>query len=116
MVYDRDGKFLGSWGEGVFTAPHGITIGPDDVVYCTDDSDHTVRKFTPDGKLLLTTGHQRPGRRTPATTASTPARLQRGGGPVQPADEPGRGADGELYVSDGYGNARVHRFSRRRRR
>ena len=49
IVFDRQGRFLRSWGEGLFVRPHGITIGPDDAVYCVDDSDHTVRKFTPDG-------------------------------------------------------------------
>ena len=29
MVFNRDGSFLTSWGEGVFARPHGITIGPD---------------------------------------------------------------------------------------
>src|SRR6185436_11988048 len=53
IVYDRDGRFLRSWGDGQFTRrTHGITIGPDDSVYCTDDGDHTVSKLTPDGKLL----------------------------------------------------------------
>src|SRR5947208_2352159 len=54
MIYERDGRFVGSWGEGVFTMrTHGITIAPDDSVWCTDDAGHSVRKFTPDGKLLL---------------------------------------------------------------
>src|SRR4051794_38753720 len=56
IVFDRDGSFIASWGEGVFTRPHGITIGPDDSVYCTDDCGHTVRKFSPDGRLLMTLG------------------------------------------------------------
>src|SRR5258707_5834244 len=56
MVFDPNGVFLRSWGEAAFVRPHGIFIGPDDAVYCTDDSDHTVRKFTPDGKLVLTLG------------------------------------------------------------
>src|SRR3954470_21801350 len=51
-VFERDGRFLTSWGEGVFARPHGLTVGPDDTVYCTDDLGHTVRKFTPEGKLL----------------------------------------------------------------
>src|SRR5688572_8880675 len=35
LIYERDGRFVGSWGEGVFTLrTHGITIGPDDSVYC----------------------------------------------------------------------------------
>ena len=52
-MFDRDGTFLASWGEGLFVRPHGITVGPDDTVYCCDDKDHTVRKFTPDGRLVL---------------------------------------------------------------
>src|SRR5262249_21159312 len=56
MVFDRDGRLLRSWGEGLFKRPHGIHIGPDDAVYCTDDLDHTVKKFTTEGKPLLTLG------------------------------------------------------------
>ena len=55
-VFDRDGKFLRSWGEDVFNRPHGVHMGADDTIYCTDDGDHTVRKYTLDGKLLLTIG------------------------------------------------------------
>src|SRR5262249_46651304 len=56
IVFDRDGPFLTSWGEGVFARAHGIEVGPDDTIYCTDDLDHTVRQFTPEGKLLRTLG------------------------------------------------------------
>jgi DNA-binding beta-propeller fold protein YncE len=57
IVYERDGTFVSSWGEGVLTErAHGITIGPDGSVYCVDDADQTVRKFTPDGELLMTIG------------------------------------------------------------
>src|SRR4051812_49364060 len=55
IVYDRGGHFLGSWGEGVFAHPHGVTICGEDV-YAVDDTDHTVRKFSLDGKLLQTIG------------------------------------------------------------
>src|SRR5262245_37130435 len=56
MVFSREGEILASWGEGLFVRPHGIAIGPDDAVYCTDDADHTVHKFTPEGRLLQTFG------------------------------------------------------------
>src|SRR5213593_3682971 len=57
IVYDRKGNFLSSWGEGEFTyRTHGITIGPDGTVFCTDDGNHTVRQFSPTGKLLMTLG------------------------------------------------------------
>src|SRR3546814_13061439 len=43
MVFDRDGNLLRSWGEGLFHRAHGLHIGPDDRMSCTDDGDHTVR-------------------------------------------------------------------------
>ena len=45
IVFDRNGEFLRSWGEGLFKRAHGITMGPDDTIYCTDDDDHTVRNL-----------------------------------------------------------------------
>jgi hypothetical protein len=58
MVFDREGHFLRSWGEGVFTRAHGMTMGPDATMFCTDDGDHTVRKCTLEGKVLFTLGYQ----------------------------------------------------------
>ncbi len=109
-VYDRDGNRLDAWGEGVIVHAHGITIGPDDSVYCTDDFNHTVRKFTPDGQLLMTLGTS--GRPSDTGATSIDFRTIRHAGPpfyfpTNVALSPG----GEIYVSDGYGNARVHRFS-----
>ena len=56
MVFDREGNFLRSWGEGVFHRAHGVHLGPDETLYCTDDGDHTVRKCTLEGKVLLEIG------------------------------------------------------------
>jgi DNA-binding beta-propeller fold protein YncE len=56
VVLDRDGNFITSWGEGLFGRAHGLHIDADDHLYCTDDGDHTVRKCTTDGKVLLTIG------------------------------------------------------------
>src|SRR5687768_17591531 len=106
IVYDRDGRFLTSWGEGVFTRPHGVTI-VDDIVYCADDSDHTVRKFTTEGELLqeLGSAHQ------PSDTGYSPAgaanllSIKRAAGPFNRPTRLSVAPNGELYVSDGYGNA-----------
>ncbi len=113
MVYDRDGTFLSSWGEGVFTRPHGITI-TDDVVYCADDTDHTVRVLTLDGQILHTLGSLN----QPSDTGYSPEgstnllSIKRGGGPFnRPTRLSVSPVSKELYVSDGYGNARIHRFS-----
>ncbi len=101
IVFDREGNFLRSWGEGVFSPrPHGLTLGPDDTLYCTDDGDHTVRKCTLDGKVLMTIG-----------VPNKPTALY-GGDPFnRPTDVALDPRTGDIYVSDGYGNARVHKFS-----
>lgn len=109
--YDAQGKFLGSWGEGQFTyRTHGISIGPDNSVYCTDDGNHTIRKFTPDGKLLLTLGTMN----TPSDTGYDGKDTRTVSKPGAPFNRPTNiavGPKGDLYVSDGYGNCRVHRFA-----
>jgi DNA-binding beta-propeller fold protein YncE len=109
IVFDSASRFLRSWGEGVFVRPHGITIGPDDFVYCTDDSDHTVRKFTPEGRELLRLGTS--GRRsdTGATTVDYRT-IRQAAGPFNLPTNVALAGDGSMYVSDGYGNARVHHF------
>jgi DNA-binding beta-propeller fold protein YncE len=109
VVFDRDGRFLGSWGEGVFVRAHGLTVGPDDSVWCTDDLDHTVRKFTTEGRLLLTLGAS--GRPSDTGVEGIDYRtIRRGGPPFHRPTNLAVAADGSLYVTDGYGNARVHKF------
>jgi DNA-binding beta-propeller fold protein YncE len=110
MVFGRDGAFLGSWGEGLFARPHGIFVGPDDAVYCTDDRDHTVRKFTPDGRLLLTLGTSGRASDTGATSMDYRTILH-AGPPFHYPTNLALSPAGEMYVTDGYGNARVHKFS-----
>jgi DNA-binding beta-propeller fold protein YncE len=109
-VFERNGRFVASWGEGVFVRPHGIFIGPDDAVYCTDDTDHTVRKFTPDGRLLLTLGASGKPSDTGATSIDFRT-IVRAGPPFHYPTNLALSASGEMYVSDGYGNARVHKFA-----
>jgi sugar lactone lactonase YvrE len=97
LVFERDGRFIGSWGEDLFKAPHGIWISPDDEIYTTDTEDHTVRRFSLSGELLQTWG-----------TVDEP------GPPGQPFNQPTRAVlsqSGEMYVSDGYGQSRVHRMT-----
>lgn len=109
-VFARDGRFLGSWGEGLVVRAHGIHIGPDDTVYLTDDLDHTVRHFTPEGQLLRTYGT----RGVPSDTGIVGLdyrTIQRAGPPFHRPTNAAHGPDGSLYVSDGYGNARIHRFA-----
>jgi DNA-binding beta-propeller fold protein YncE len=110
IIFDRDGRFVGSWGEGLFARPHGITIGPDDAVYCTDDFDHTVKKFTPLGELVGMLGKSG----CPSDTGATSTDFRticRAGPPFHYPTNLALAADGSMYIADGYGNARVHRYS-----
>ena len=56
IVFDKDGKFLDAWGEGMFPRPHGIFIDHLDQVHLVDCWDHTIRTFTTGGTLLRTVG------------------------------------------------------------
>ncbi|QCK87724.1 hypothetical protein E8L99_19180 [Phreatobacter aquaticus] len=98
VVLEADGSFVTSWGHGVFTNAHGAHIGADQAIYLTDNGDHTVRKFSLDGRLLLTIGE--PGK--PAVPMS--------GQPFCRCTHTALAPNGDIYVSDGYGNAVVHKY------
>jgi DNA-binding beta-propeller fold protein YncE len=109
-VFEPDGTFVAEWDSSMFVRPHGLTIGPDDAVYCTDDCGHSVRKFSPDGELLFTLGtHGRPSD-TGATSIDFRT-VTRAGPPFHYPTNLAVAPGGELYVTDGYGNARVHVFA-----
>lgn len=110
MVFDKDGAFVRSWGEGRFVWPHGIHIDAAQNVWCTDGGDHTVTKWDTNGNLLMTLG--RPG--ICSDTGYTSEDLwgvKRSAGPFNRPTKAVVAPSGDIYVTDGYGNARVHRFS-----
>ena len=51
VVLTRRAMCLGTWGDGIFANPHGVTIGPDGSVYCVDNGDHTVVSLHPTGNF-----------------------------------------------------------------
>jgi DNA-binding beta-propeller fold protein YncE len=99
-VFDKDGNLLRTWGEGVFTRPHGVHVAPDDTIWLTDDGDHTVRHCTLDGKVLMTLGI--PGKPAPFMSGDPFHRCTHTA--LSPQCD-------HVYVSDGYGNARVHKYT-----
>ena len=97
VVLDQSGKLLNSWGQDFFKVPHSIWISPDDIAYITDCELHTATVHTLEGELVATLG-------TPGTA----------GEPGNPFNRPTwavLGNNDDLYVSDGYGQNLVHRFS-----
>jgi DNA-binding beta-propeller fold protein YncE len=109
VIFDRDGRFLSSWGNGNFVNPHGLYIA-DDIVYVTDREGSVAMKYTLDGKPLQLLGshgqYSDTGCEVPGEVAP------RAAGPFNYLTEMVPSASGDLYVSDGYRNARVHRFSK----
>ncbi len=100
IIFDSEGNIVDTWGEGVFANPHAVTIAPDGNVFCVDNGDSTIRKFTADGKLLMTLG-----------VAHEPAPKMSGKPFNRPAHVAIDKRNGEFYVADGYSNARVHKYS-----
>ena len=108
LVFDKNGAYLNSWGSSAFADPHGINI-VDDVIYVTDRDDHVALKFTLDGKPLMVLGTRGQASDTGATKdIELPPRSA---GPFNKPTEMMVAPSGDLYVSDGYRNSRVHRFS-----
>ena len=100
IVFDTEGNVLRTWGEGVFKNPHAVTVAPDGTIFCVDNGDSTIRKFTPTGELLMTLG-----------TPNKPSPKMSGEPFSVPAHVAFDKRTGEFYVADGYSNARVHKFS-----
>jgi len=101
IVVDKDGNFVRSWGEGEFDArAHGIHASPDDYIWTVNDNQHCIKKYTPEGKLVLTIGIE--GQEAEKWSGNPFNR------PTNMAVSPN---SGDVYVTDGYGNSRVHRYT-----
>ena len=108
VIFDRNGNFVSSWGNGAFSFAHGIFI-EDDTVYLTDRDSSVCIVYTLDGKPIQMLGrhgvHSDTGCEIPGEL------VPRAAGPFNYPSEMVPSPSGDLYVSDGYRNARVHRFS-----
>tara|TARA_Y100000590_G_scaffold470705_1_gene668057 strand:- start:5134 stop:6084 length:951 start_codon:yes stop_codon:yes gene_type:complete len=100
IIFDKYGNFLNSWGEGLFVRPHGLTLGPDNSLFCIDDGDHTVRKCTLDGDVLFTIG-----------SPNNPAEPYSGNPFNRCTDVAIDPKTNDIYISDGYMNAKIHVYS-----
>jgi DNA-binding beta-propeller fold protein YncE len=96
LVLNREGRILRSWGKGMFKIPHSIRIDPKGNIWTVDSSSSMVMKFTPEGNKLMeiSVGEQPAGRG--ATNGTTDIAF---------------GPNGSLFISDGYGNARVLEYT-----
>jgi hypothetical protein len=96
LVLDREGKVLRSWGKGEFVIPHSIRIDPSGNVWTVDAGSSVVIKYSPLGEKLMT-----------ITVGERPDN----GSPFNGTTDIAFGPNGRLYITDGYGNARVLEYT-----
>ena len=96
LALSRDGKILRSWGRGLYKIPHSIRIDPQGNIWTADSGSSMILKFSPKGEKLMqiSVGEQPAGRG--ATNGTTDIAF---------------GPNGRVYISDGYGNARVLEYN-----
>ena len=114
VVFDREGNFLNSWGAGMFRFPHAIRFDDEGFAWLTDGHTMQFMKFTPEGELLQTIGlpgGKRADTGVPDDDYSSTAwkKVTHGGGPFNIPTDIAFAPDGSMFMSDGYGNARVHK-------
>lgn len=98
LIINKDnGKLINSWGDNLFIMPHGLKVDADNNIWVTDVGLHQVFKFNYDGKLLLKLGEA-------GVAGSDSIHFNK---PTDIAIT----KDGSFYVSDGYGNSRIIKFS-----
>ena len=97
VCFEPTGEYVRSWGTDLIGSGHGLRIDRDDNVWVTDTDRHVVFKFDPRGELLLTLGEPNvPGLGHTQFNKPTDVNF---------------GPQGEIYVTDGYGNSRIMKFN-----
>ena len=108
LIFDREGNLTSSWGNGSFLFAHGIYI-ENDTVYLTDRDASVCIMYTLDGKPIQMLGKH--GEHSDTGCENPGDLCPRAAGPFNYPSELVPSPSGDLYVSDGYRNARIHRFS-----
>ena len=110
IYFDSEGNHVGDWGETNFVRPHGITISSEDEIFLTDDFGHTVTKYDLNGNILFILGER--GTHSDTGTTNVDYRnIKYSAGPFNYPTNLVVAEDRSFYVSDGYGNARIHHFN-----
>lgn len=99
---DRNGKFLKAWSEVPIKSAHGLRVDPQGDVWGIDVLGHMVIKFSLDGRVKLVLGNV--GNR-PAENNDEKYAFNR---PTSVTFD----TEGNFYVSDGYENSRVVKYSK----
>ena len=115
MIFDREGNYLNSWGAGLFLFPHAIFIDAHDNVWLVERNDGQIMKFTTDGELLMTIGtkgyRSDTGVDNSVFSSNAWPDVVRGAEPFNLPAGIAVNEAGEVFIADGYANARVHKFT-----
>ena len=115
VVFDRDGNYLYSWGEGQIRFAHAILIDKDDNVWLVDRDHGQVMKYTGLGEPLMTirTRDYRSDTGVDPSDygATTYQNVTHPGEPFNLPAGIALSPSGEIFIADGYANCRIHRFS-----
>ena len=108
--FDDKGTFVRELGEGLygFAFAHAVRVDPQDNVWAVDEGTNMVIKFNPQGRVVMVLG------RRPELLDPVPS------GPVPPAEpytfnrptDVAWDPEGNIFVSDGYGNSRVAKYDK----
>lgn len=110
IVTDIEGNVIDSWGEGILDRPHGMFIDEKNRIFCVDGEVHVAYVFQENKEILMTLGVK--GRKSDTGALGKDFRtIKRSAGPFNYPTHLTAAADGVMYATDGYGNARIHRFS-----
>ena len=96
-IDNNTGELLNSWGDEIFIMPHGLEVDHENNIWVTDVGLHQIFKFDSNGNLLLKIGEE-------GISGDDESHFN------LPTDI-AVSKDGSFYVSDGYGNSRVIKFS-----
>jgi DNA-binding beta-propeller fold protein YncE len=99
FVFEK-GKLVKQFGQGLYTWPHGIRVDREGYLWTVDGQDNVIYKMDMNqgNKILLTLG-------TRGVTGEGPNSFNR---PTDIAFAP----NGDFFISDGYGNSRVVKYSK----
>ena len=114
-IFDKDGNFISSWGAGLISFAHDIYLDKDANDWLVDRNKHQIFKFTTEGELLMSIGEE--GFRSDTGVAfddyssTTWSSVTHSGGPFNMPAGIAINEEGEIFIADGYANARVHKFT-----
>ncbi len=100
IAVDKEGRVLRSWGRGMYTVPHSVRVAPDGNIWTVDAGSSVLLKFSPEGKKLqeIDVGEVAPSDKCafPTLCGTTDVTF---------------GPNGRMFISDGYGNARILEYT-----